>query len=651
MGFSKGGLAIDEDLDPNDNLDEDEFLSEFGEVIEDPAEIEKRAKALKKHEEEVKRINREYIEGKSQFFEKINPYSDLPDDEFRKERTGVIITPQYSRGVLIANLSEVDEESERYFDQFRFSRESVPSSYSSVENGHVTSIKHQGVCGSCCAFASTATMETVFAKITGKLADYSEQELLDCGFDRVHAKGCDGAQIYAYFKWLAVNKRQPMHESFFPYKHNLNYFCPPQKPYNIGAKIRDTYYTFSGNEDMLKKLVAQHGAVVITTVTDDNWANYGGGVLDRCKSTDLTKKENKPHAVSVVGYGSEMANGRMTDFWLIKNSWSTDWGSDGYIKVKRGYGLCGIGKHISVLVAETNPEPLSDPLPEYEICLDFFKTCPKIAETKCNEGKYWRAHCCKSCKSVPIETEEMKKKREEEEEKRRCEDDSSDKFCSTRGVKNCKKYAKQCKKSCGLCIGMTPHVSYTCPDESQHCHKQVENYCWMYGNTTCRLSCGNCEGMTPEPSNFCYDQAHSCKKSQCKTQRRWASRNCKRTCGLCECKDERSSSFCSVEGVANCKDNGHDCKKTCGLCQGMTPHISNTCPDTAGGSWCKNKVEKKCWKYGESHCRYSCGLCEGMTPADSNTKPCYDKTQCRQSQCNKWPEWMARNCAKTCGKC
>ena len=268
MAFSRIGVYSDEDIDPNDNLDEDEFLSEFGEVVDDPVEKEKRSEALKIHDDHIKRINRAYLEGKVRFFEKINPYSDLPDDEFRKGRTGVIIRPQYSRGVLIANLSDVDEESERYFDQFRFSRASVPSSYSSVENGHVTSIKNQNMCGSCTAFSSTATMETVFAKITGKLTDYSEHELLDCSYDGLHAKGCNGAQIYAYFKWLKLNKRKPMHESFFPYKVKLNNFCPPQKPYNIGAKIKDTFHTFNGNEDMLKELVAKHGAVVATITAD-----------------------------------------------------------------------------------------------------------------------------------------------------------------------------------------------------------------------------------------------------------------------------------------------------------------------------------------------------------------------------------------------
>lgn len=47
---------------------------------------------------------------------------------------------------------------------------------------------------------------------------------------------------------------------------------------------------------------------------------------------------NVNHAVLAVGYGHQ--DGK--DYWIVKNSWGTQWGDDGYFKIQRGVNMCGI---------------------------------------------------------------------------------------------------------------------------------------------------------------------------------------------------------------------------------------------------------------------------------------------------------------------
>jgi C1A family cysteine protease len=47
------------------------------------------------------------------------------------------------------------------------------------------------------------------------------------------------------------------------------------------------------------------------------------------------------HAIAIVGWGSH--NG--IDYWIVKNSWGTGWGENGYFRIIRGKNMCGINGH------------------------------------------------------------------------------------------------------------------------------------------------------------------------------------------------------------------------------------------------------------------------------------------------------------------
>ena len=408
----------------------------------------------------------------------------------------------YYRGLIPHNFTE--DRSEKYFNSFRYSRSYVPSSYNAVEEGIVSPVQSQGQCGSCTAFATMATIETCFKKITGVFGDYSEQELVDCGYGSPGAHGCNGAQCYAYAKWIVKNKRELMSEADYPYLNTRpNLRCPREKPYRLGARITDYFFTHDGDEETLKKLVYRYGAVLIALAADSRFSYYGGGVLSGCSKRG---KYDVNHAVTVVGYGTEKG----IPYWLIKNSWGNWWGDNGFIKVKRGSMACGIGWFINTVSCEPTNGPTDRPT-TLNPCMDEFANCPQLAE------------------------------------------------------RNCMDWGKNCKKSCGLCEGMTPHDTNTCPDKYPTCKTYYSKYCFVesyakicckscrgtschdekrncpelaktnckeYGQN-CKKSCGLCEGMTPHDSNTCPDLWPSCKtywKNHCdrKTVReKWCCITCK----------------------------------------------------------------------------------------------------------------------------
>jgi len=263
---------------------------------------------------------------------------------------GLILTPE---------ALTPDPRSETYFNSFLYGRSSVPDSYSAVDEGLVSPVKNQQYpCGSCVAFALISSVETCFKKVTGVFGDYSEQQLMDCGYEGKEINACEGGNPRDYFNWLNNSKNHLTDEKTYPYR-NAAGTCPnePLKPYNQGAKISDLYFTTNGTEHLLKTMVYEHGAVTAGLYFNPirDWLIQtraaGGvfGIFSGCTNRDNII-EDLSHDVSVVGYGTE----NDVDYWLIKNSWGTNWGDKGYFKLARGSGQCGIGIDITAVLCSNN---------------------------------------------------------------------------------------------------------------------------------------------------------------------------------------------------------------------------------------------------------------------------------------------------------
>ena len=90
-----------DEIDPEDNVDEDQFEIDFNlPKVTDPEEKARRQAALKANEALIKEENEAYSKGERTWFDAVNEFADLPEDEFEAEKTGDVVPPAFGRGLL-----------------------------------------------------------------------------------------------------------------------------------------------------------------------------------------------------------------------------------------------------------------------------------------------------------------------------------------------------------------------------------------------------------------------------------------------------------------------------------------------------------------------------------------------------------------------
>lgn len=203
-------------------------------------------------------------------------------------------------------------------------KSTAPDSFDWREKGVVNAIKDQASCGSCWAFSAIATSESAYAIKSGQLLSFSEQNLVDCA----PCYGCNGGWSDAACNYVISKQNGQFNsEEDYPYTA-VDGTCSFDASKGIG-KISDIAAVSYGDENELKEKIVQYGvASVSISAGNTPFMSYTSGILD---DDECTFWASIDHAVAAVGYGSE--NG--VDYWIVRNSWGTSWGEDGYVRMSR----------------------------------------------------------------------------------------------------------------------------------------------------------------------------------------------------------------------------------------------------------------------------------------------------------------------------
>lgn len=230
-----------------------------------------------------------------------------------------------------------------------------------------TPIKDQHPCGSCASFASTGALEILLKIALNNpfmMPDLSEQ----------HVYSCANPIPYTFITTLGVLKSQgDSDEACFPYDCDTPDERPPCN--NKCADWANRSFKTDGHQMMMypnpeqMKAALQSGPIVAGMQVYEDFRYYTGGVYEHTSGGLLGG-----HGVVVVGYDDA------EQYWICKNSWGTEWGEEGWFKIRWGDGGLTPFGYQSFIVSVSYPTLCGANLPPTISALTVLNQNPKLAE-------------------------------------------------------------------------------------------------------------------------------------------------------------------------------------------------------------------------------------------------------------------------------
>jgi KDEL-tailed cysteine endopeptidase len=307
----------------------------------------------------------------------VNRFSDLTGDEF-KELMNFATCRKHMN--VTRRLREKRQKGK--LQQVRNPKNAATVDWRSTNNPlgkvAVTPVKNQGGCGSCWSFSASGAVEGAWVVGGNSLVSLSEQELVSC--DK-QDNACNGGLMDYAFEYVKTNGLTT--EDNYPYVSGDGQVpaCDTSKVAQKSATINDYVDVQTQSEDALENAL-NIGPVAIAIEADQySFQSYTSGVLTASCGDSLD------HGVLAVGYGHDSDSN--LDYWIVKNSWGSSWGLDGYVLLERHIsstsGQCGILMQPSYPVAGQvlpTPKPTPNPHPSSN-----YEDPGEKGENGCNTGE------------------------------------------------------------------------------------------------------------------------------------------------------------------------------------------------------------------------------------------------------------------------
>jgi C1A family cysteine protease len=287
------------------------FVTQQGRSFGTKSEFEFRSQIFKNRLAEIEEHNSKGLSWKLG----VNHLSDRTEDEIKKLLGYVPMTEdQKNYAVITTDSDPVDWR----------------------DKNAVTEVKEQKDCASGWAFSATGAMEGAHAIKTGKLVSLSEQNLLDCS---IHNGGCNGGTMDKAF--LYAEKYRLESESDYPYEAHAYYDCHYRADWGKVGTYR-YWDVMPRSISAMKSALAKGPVSAPIQASRSVFNHYSSGII---KGNDCGTYLD--HGILVVGWGTSDEDG--TEYYIVKNSWGSSWGENGYARlaIEEGNGVCGIQMNAS----------------------------------------------------------------------------------------------------------------------------------------------------------------------------------------------------------------------------------------------------------------------------------------------------------------